>query len=385
MTMLARCYRNATHERVLVSAFFLAIFYGNIYAKLTLPLAMYILPVVALRLRVRTIKWQALLPALACFPVVIQFFGSNPPIKSDISVYFCFFYSAVSILILSRCSVDEWLVRNCILSGSVLIAFMMIANAGLGYREQLDFYALKNLIATPLGNSNYLAVFLLFGIIIALYASQSLTAVALVGAFMLTFSRTGYAMLVLAVSIWLLDTRTTLLVRYSRFFTFAFIACSLAVFFTVLFMKSGLPESLAIRVGLWHAAVYHIVDNPLLGTPRSEYLYIFNGLAWDPHNFILNILLLLGVAGTSVYLLYLFYVMRVFYRLANNSPFWRSVLVASAVTLLWSLFEVVLLTPAYDTLLASLFGVAIASFSRPTSVNANVSLETAGVRLTLAR
>ena len=375
MSVLARFYRNATQEHVLLAAFFLAIFYGNIYARVTLPLAMYILPMLALRLKIRTIKWQAVVPALACLPVVFQFFGPYPPIKNDISVYFCFFYSAVSILVLSRCQTDESLVQNCILFGSVLTAFIMLANAAFGYREHLDFYTLKNLIATPLGSSNYLAVFLLVGTVVALYARQYLCAVALVGAFMLTFSRTGYAMLILAVAIWLLDTKTTLLARYPKLFAFTFISGSLAVFLAAFFMKSGLPESLSIRVGLWHAALYHIADNPLIGTPRSEYFYIFNGLAWDPHNSILNMLLLLGVGGTAVYLFYLYCVMSLFSQMARGSRFWRSVFMASAVTLLWSCFEVILLTPAFDTLLASLFALAIARSSRLEAAPSPASLE----------
>lgn len=385
MSVLERCYKGVTQERVLLALFFLAIFYGNIYARVTLPLAMYILPILALRLKIRTIKWQAVMPALACLPVVFQFFGAYPPIKNDISVYFCFFYSAISILVLSRCNVGELLVQNCILFGCVLIAFIMLANAALGYREQLDFYTLKNLVATPLGSSNYLAVFLLLGTLVALYAKQYLCAVALVGAFMFTFSRTGYAMLMLAVAIWLLDTKTTLLSRYPRFFAFAFIACSLTVFLTAFFMKDGLPESLSIRAGLWHAAVYHIADHPLIGTPRSEYFYIFNGLAWDPHNSILNMLLLLGVGGTAVYLFYLYCVMRLFSQLASSSTFWRSVFIASAVTLLWSLFEVVLLTPAYDTLLASLFALAIARSSSAELAASPAVCESSSVGLSVAR
>ncbi|GLO14106.1 hypothetical protein PPUJ20028_26880 [Pseudomonas putida] len=375
MSVLARYYRNATQEHVLLAAFFLAIFYGNIYARVTLPLAMYILPMLALRLKIRTIKWQAVVPALACLPVVFQFFGPYPPIKNDISVYFCFFYSAVSILVLSRCHADESLVQNCILFGSVLTAFIMLANAAFGYREHLDFYTLKNLIATPLGSSNYLAVFLLVGTVVALYARQYLCAVALVGAFMLTFSRTGYAMLILAVAIWLLDTRTALLARYPKLFAFAFISGGLAVFLAAFFMKSGLPESLSIRVGLWHAALYHIADNPLIGAPRSEYFYIFNGLAWDPHNSILNMLLLLGVGGTAIYLFYLYCVMSLFSQMARGSRFWRSVFMASAVTLLWSCFEVILLTPAFDTLLASLFALAIARSSRLGAAPSPAALE----------
>ncbi|ELF6209412.1 O-antigen ligase family protein [Pseudomonas putida] len=385
--VLARYYRNVTQEHVLLAAFLLAIFYGNIYARVTLPLAMYILPMLAIRLKVRTITWQAVVPALACLPVVFQFFGPYPPIKNDISVYFCFFYSAVSILVLSRCPADESLVQSSILFGSVLTALIMLGNAAFGYREHLDFYTLKNLIATPLGSSNYLAVFLLVGTVVALYARQYLCAIALVGAFMLTFSRTGYAMLILAVVIWSLDTRTALLSRYPRFFSFGFVIGGLAVFLAAFFMKSGLPESLAIRVGLWHAAVYHIADNPLLGAPRSEYFYIFNGLAWDPHNSILNMLLLLGVGGTAVYLFYLYCVMRLFSQMARGSTFWRSVFIASAVTLLWSCFEVILLTPAFDTLLASLFALAIASRSRLGAVSSPVPLdaEAASVGQAVAR
>lgn len=388
MSVLERWYKRATQEHVLLALFFLAIFYGNVYARVTLPLAMYILPLLALRLKIRPIRslrWQAVLPALACVPVVFQFFGGYPPIKNDISVYFCFFYSAVTILVVSRCSVGELLVQNCMLFGCVLIAFIMLAHIGLGYREQLDFYTLKNLVATPLGSSNYLAVFLLFGILVALYARQYLCAIALVGAFMFTFSRTGYAMLVIAVAIWLLDTRTTLLSRYPRFFSFAFIICSLMVFLTAFFMKGGLPESLSIRVGLWHAAVYHIIDHPLIGTPRSEYFYIFNGLAWDPHNSVLNMLLLLGVGGTAVYLFYLYCVMRLFSQLAGSSTFWRSVFIGAAVTLLWSLFEVVLLTPAYDTLLASLFALAIAKSPPPEVATSPALADDASVGLTAAR
>lgn len=363
MSFVLRLYRWASNESVLLSVFLLAIFYGNVYSRVTLPLSIFILPVLAVRLKIWTLRWQAFIPVLACLPVILQFFGDSPPAKADISVYFCFFYSAVVVLVLSRCEANEFLIQNSILYGVILIAFMMLVNAGLGYRDDLDFYTLKNLVATPLGSSNYLAVFLLFGFIVALYARQYLCAIALGGAFMLTFSRTGYGMIALSVIIWLVDTRTRVTARWPKFSIYALIVCFVAMFLTVFSIKSGLPESLSIRVALWHAAVHHFVDYPIIGAPRSEYLYIFNGLAWDPHNSVLNLLLLLGVFGASIYFYYVYKILSLFAKLSKVSMFWRSVFVASVVTLLWSLFEVVLLTPAYDILLASLFGLAISTRS----------------------
>ncbi|HKS11984.1 MAG TPA: O-antigen ligase family protein [Pseudomonas sp.] len=360
------------NSSVLFFAYVLAIFYGNIYAKLTLPLAMFILPLLAYSLRVKSLRWQALLPSIACFPVVIQALTGNMVVKADISVYFCFFYSMVVVLVVSKIRPDDSLVRLGVLFGSLLIGVFMVANASLNYRPGMSFYELKNLISTPLGSSNYLAVFVLYGLVLALYAKEWLCSVALIFAFMATFSRTGYVMLALAGLIYLLDSRTTIIARWPKISCGALAIAVAAVVSFLLVTKTVLPESLAIRVSLWHAALYHIAEYPLFGTPRSEYFYIFNGLAWDPHNSILNLLLLLGSVGTVIYLAYLYLMLSLFAKLGRDSVFWRSVYIASIVTLVWSMFEVVLLTPAYDIVMATMYGLAIAS--KLNRVEASVSL-----------
>ena len=348
------------NSMLLFSVFILAIFYGNIYAKLTLPLSMFVLPLLAYSLRVKSLRWQALLPSIACFPVVVQALTGNMVVKADISVYFCFFYSMVVVLTISRIKPDESLVRLGVLMGCIMIGLFMVSNAFIGYHPGMSFYETKNLISTPLGSSNYLAVFLLYGLILALYAREYLCAVALLCAFMATFSRTGYAMLALAGVAYYLDTRTSFLARWPRLTGGILIAGVTAVVVFLLLTDSPLPESLAIRVSLWRASLYHIAEYPLFGVPRSEYFYIFNGLAWDPHSSLLNLLLLLGGVGTLIYLVYLYLMLSLFAELGRGSVFWRSVYIASVVSLVWSMFEVVLLTPAYDIVLATMYGLALA-------------------------
>jgi hypothetical protein len=112
---------------------------------------------------------------------------------------------------------------------------------------------------------------------------------------------------------------------------------------------------LANRAELWREAIDQVTRFPLFGVPRSEYLRIFNGLAWDPHNSILNLLILVGVVGLAIYGYYLYIVVSTFRKLAHDSLIWKSIYYAVSVSLIWSLFEVILLTPAYDILLAVLF------------------------------
>ncbi len=366
MSVLRRACTWLSDESVLLCAVVLAIFYGNIYgSKLTVPLSIILLPLLAIRLRVMTVRWQALLPVLACSSVLVQALTGHVPLKADITVYFCFFYSLAVVVVFSRAKLNYSLAAVSIVGGCLLLGAQMIFHAWLDYRPGLKFYEMKNLIATPLGSSNYLAVFILFGIVVALYARIYLCVAALLCLFLLTFSRTGYGMLVLAIVIWLIDTRTPIVSRWPRTCLSVLAAFVVALVLGLFFTDIALPESLAIRVSLWHAAVDQLVQQPLFGVPRSEFSVIFDGKAWDPHNSILHLMLLLGGLGTFIYLVYIGLMVSLFARLSRDSVFWRSILVGVLVTLVWSLFEVVLLTPAYDILLAVMFGWALCAKSVP--------------------
>jgi hypothetical protein len=342
-------------QSLFVLIFLGSVFFGNIYGRFTLPLTIILLPMLVVYLRAVSIEFISFLPVISCFPVVAQAIAGYPPQKADISVYFGFVYSTMIMVGMGRATLDDDRLRLGLIGGGLFIALVMVLTSASNFSSELDFYAVKNLMVTPLGSSNYLAIFILFSFTVALFFSHYLISAVLAIAIFITFSRTGYIMLALTGLIWFVDMRLRPSVR-TRKYIFMISMAVLAVIWLALYVNfDSLPLSLANRVELWRDAVGQVLNFPLFGAPRSVYLQIFHGLAWDPHNSVLNLLILLGVTGTIVYAYFLFVIIKTFRELAFDSLIWKAVYYAVIVSLVWSLFEVILLTPAYDILLAVLF------------------------------
>lgn len=342
-------------QSLFVLIFLGSVFFGNIYGRYTLPLTIILLPLLVVYLRAVKFELISFLPVIACIPVVAQTIAGYPPQKADISVYFAFVYSSMVLIGLGRATLDEDRLRIGLIGGGLFISLVMVLKSATDFSMATDFYSIKNLMVTPLGSSNYLAIFILFSFTIALFQSSFLIASLLALAIFITFSRTGYILLFVTVAMWFVDTRYQLSPRKRKYLVSISLALLVGVWMSLYFSYEMLPPSLAIRVGLWHEAINQFIKFPWFGSPRSEYLHIFQGAAWDPHNSVLNLLILVGATGAAIYGYFLFIVLKTFRLLSFNSVVWKSIYYAVIVSLIWSLFEVILLTPAYDILLAVLF------------------------------
>ncbi|WP_439878160.1 O-antigen ligase family protein [Pseudomonas prosekii] len=342
-------------QSLFVLLFLGSVFFGNIYGRFTLPLTIILLPLLVVYLRAVSFNFVFFLPVISCLSVIAQAVAGYPPQKADISVYFGFVYSTMIMVGLGRATLDDDRLRLGLIGGGLFIALVMVLTSASNFSSEIDFYAVKNLMVTPLGSSNYLAIFILFSFTVALFFSHYLISTVLAVAIFITFSRTGYIMLALTAIIWFVEMRLRPSATTRKYTFIVSMSVLAAVWFGLYINYDSLPLSLANRVELWRDAVGQVLEYPLFGTPRSTYLQIFHGLAWDPHNSVLNLLILVGLAGTAVYACFLFVVIKTFRELSFDSLIWKAVYYAVIVSLIWSLFEVILLTPAYDILLAVLF------------------------------
>lgn len=343
------------HQSLFILIFLGSVFFGNIYGRFTLPLTIIFLPFFALYLRTIKFSFFSFLPLLACLPVVAQTIAGYPPRKADISVYFAFVYTSMILVGMGKSTLDDDRLRLGLIGGGLFISLVMVLSSVSVLSAINDFYEIKNSMITPLGSSNYLAVFILISFTVALYFSRYIVGSVLAIALFITFSRTGYVMFFITVCIWYVDKKIALSNQAKKIVSLVSVAVLIIVWLLLCTNVDSLPQSLANRAELWREAINQVTRYPLFGVPRSEYLKIFNGLAWDPHNSILNLLILVGVVGFALYGYYLYVVLSTFRRLAHDSLMWKSIYYAVSVSLVWSLFEVILLTPAYDILLSVLF------------------------------
>jgi hypothetical protein len=350
-------FDSSLYERqsLFILIFLGSVFFGNIYGRFTLPLTIILLPFFAIYLRTIRFTFFSFLPLLACLPVVAQTIAGYPPRKADISVYFAFVYSSMILVGMGKSTLDDDRLRLGLIGGGLFISLVMVLSSVSLLNALDDFYEIKNSMVTPLGSSNYLAVFILFSFTVALFFSRYIVASILAIALFITFSRTGYVMFFITFCIWYVEKKITLSSGAKKILSLLSVAIIICVWILLCINVDSLPQSLANRAELWREAIDQVTRFPLFGVPRSEYLRIFNGLAWDPHNSILNLLILVGVVGLAIYGYYLYIVVSTFRKLAHDSLIWKSIYYAVSVSLIWSLFEVILLTPAYDILLAVLF------------------------------
>ena len=223
------------------------------------------------------------------------------------------------------------------------------------------FYDLKNRARTPLGMSNYLAVMFVFLFNVMLY-QRSRWAILFVVLVLATMSRTGMGFLLISVAFWIAHRAG----RLRQLIIVGGIGTFLCVLPAVLMWDQlrTLPgvESLAYRAWYLDMAGEPIAAHPIAGTPRSETVRLFGyPITWHPHNSILHLLVVFGVIGTVAYAAYLAVVLGAFGHRARESPLWRGITAGTVVMLLWSLVEVIVLSPAFEVLIAGLYALACAS------------------------
>ena len=222
-------------------------------------------------------------------------------------------------------------------------------------------YAWKdNWVRSPLGRSNYLAVFFIFMLAVSLF-KRSMWSWLFAFATVATLSRFGIVFLAATLLVFAGHVRG---LRVSPLL--GLLAGGVAAFVTVTVLFhlnwSGLPggASLADRALLWNQAVDIVKLHPLAGVPRS-YLVDTLGfsIVWHPHNLVLWAAVIFGVVGLLTYGLYLVVVARTVARRAVGSPLWTGIQVGLCICLTWSFLETISLTPAFEILVASMFGLSL--------------------------
>jgi O-antigen ligase len=115
-----------------------------------------------------------------------------------------------------------------------------------------------------------------------------------------------------------------------------------------------------------------VVEQFLFGAPRSAILDQYGYLiTWNPHNSLLWVASIFGVFGLAFYLAYIVIAMRGIYQRAKESPLWHGIFVGFAIAFVWSFVEIIVLTPAFEIMLALAYGLSKTNPATPqTAINA---------------
>ncbi len=252
------------------------------------------------------------------------------------------------------------------------VATMVLCCIGL-VSPRGDYYATKLLIETPLGRSNYLSAFLLFLFALAL-ALRPAWAGLLALAVLATLSRGGALMLLLFLVAMPLARRGKLWLVG---------ALPLLAFFVCLFLLvSGHYEMLAQMAGPYAAVVRSVfnrmllwlfgydlwLQSPFFGVGPNTFrtfVEMHPGIedVWGVHNSILQLLLNYGLCGTLLYCAYLRTIYRHLCLAERADPAMWYLRVVFVVLMVFSLFEPLVGSAAFEMLLALLFIVAIGKSS----------------------
>lgn len=401
---------------VLVATFLASIFYGDIYFGVTIPLACFLLfPMGCLALwhvgpRVflpRPATW--LLLGFLLIPIFQTVIGRSPS-RFDLGSYLPVIYAAVCYQVLSFLSVREDVVRVGILAGTVALAGLTLWSiffvgpdqqyipgqdpsvteehiseiisslpvtertgdeaaeprqiaGGAAVQEiddqaTLEFYRYKQTVKTPLGASNYLAVFFMLGFSVALFTRHFAVAFLSAAFIVLTMSRFGIIFMVFPIAtfaaarVWKSPRRQLIIGACILIIAGATVAAY------VLGLQFPGLQSIQARYDIAQSAFAPISDSPIFGQPRSRVVTDLQYPAnWHPHNFVLWLLSLGGGVGLVLYCSYLGVISRHLWELRRRRV-WMGVIVGYTTLLLWGLFEIIFLTPALEILLAACAAVA---------------------------
>lgn len=216
----------------------------------------------------------------------------------------------------------------------------------------------KGLMGLPLGQSNFLAVFLMFFSVFAWRSHKALWLLMLF-AVTLTLSRFGLAFTLLAAACVVLLGY----VRLSILVLLLGLAGALLIVPVLLFpvqlssLFGFLPKSLEARFDLWTAAMAQIVAAPFWGGGPggfTTYLELIGWprLEWGAHNFVLAQWIEFGCLGLLVYLLILLRFLLVPSAMSTADE--RLVKLGGVLLLFYGLFENVVGQMAFELLFAYL-------------------------------
>jgi hypothetical protein len=225
----------------------------------------------------------------------------------------------------------------------------------------LEFYRYKQTVKSPLGASNYIALFFLFVFSVCLFSAAYAPAIVFAALTVATQSRFGEFFL--AIPMILVFVRASTGKRITWIKRLVIAALLLVIVGAILVYATGLytvgGQSVDARFGLAQSALAPIFAHPLIGQPRAHIVLSFGYPAnWHPHNAILWIVSSLGLIGLALYAIYLLFAAKLFWR-RHKSPTWAGIGSGFVVLAVWSMVEVVSLTPAVELLLASCVGLAM--------------------------
>lgn len=400
---ISSSYSSAVHiaEKLLAFLFIVCIFYGDVSIGMVVPSSMLVLPGllgVALIRRRNVLSGFSLglflLAGLAIMPFLQASLGAGPD-RSDLGLYGPIVYAIATAYTFSLIVLDDKTLWSAMKVGGLLTAAVMVFMMTFvpphefiiesqnnlvvehDYKQELlahgndytsieqhtpgftrdmqdqAFYALKGTARNALGKSNYIAAFFVFLFSVSLFTRKKLLALAFALLTTITLSRMGMIWLGCVFLAWLIHEN-----KASRNTAIAACLGIVAVIVYILWQSHGL-QSFSTRLASWQSGFGVALDHLPIGAPRSAILEQYGYLiTWNPHNSILWLVSLFGVIGLSCYAAYVYLTMSGIYTKAKESPLWTGILFGLGIMLVWSLFEIIVLTPAFEILLAVLYGLS---------------------------
>lgn len=221
-------------------------------------------------------------------------------------------------------------------------------------------YDWKSKLRTPLGFSNYIALFFVFCVCVSLFSRNFSMASFATVATIVTVSRNGYVFLAVAYGLWGIRMWRGWSPIYANIVALGAIFLPMVIF-SIAPIISSYPQagSILVRVVHWEGALQALKSVWITGGARSYIMQIIDvGVYWNPHNTILWVAVIFGVLGLLIYSLYYVVVMKAIYIQAKSSCLWQGVYVGVAIMMAWGMLDVIALAPSYEMLVGALYGVA---------------------------
>ncbi len=221
-----------------------------------------------------------------------------------------------------------------------------------------EMYAEKANVRNALGFSNYIAAFMVVSFILALFSPHKWATILFATLTLMTLSRFG--LVFLAVAIFIKLASNWVRIHVLSIGLIASVATCIVLLIASSDYIANYPQlaSLTARVNYWKSAFPILDMTHLFGSPRS-YLADTIGATvyWNPHNSVLWLWALFGI-GSTLYWAYIFVCFRSVLLASKSNSWWRGIFAALSILLAWSLVEPIVLTPAFELLAASCYGLS---------------------------
>lgn len=277
-------------------------------------------------------------------------------------------FALIAVLAYSTARLSSSRMISWMLAGGIVLAVWVIFLGLPNLGAEGDYYEEKLRVETFLGRSNYLAAFLIFLVGLSWPRSRGL-ALLFAFAVVCTMSRGGIAILGLFVCALALTKRGKLWVvgwlgLLAMLTTIGFFILFEAEVITFFIDSSDSRlDSTLNRLMLWNFGLELWMSQPLLGIgPNTFRTFVESSNdvedVWGVHNSILLMLLNYGIVGTAIYALYLREIYRALQHAELVDPRFQSIRAAFVVLLVFSLFEPLVGSGAFEFLLALILVLA---------------------------